>query len=338
MIERLQIEGFQAHVKTRIKLDPGVTTIVGPSDVGKSSVLRALWWLCANRPSGTAHHRHGAPFCRVMAQVDGHRVARVRAGDDNYYELDGQQYRAFGAQVPEPIARLLNVGPDNYQGQHDAPYWFGLSAGEVSQELNTIVNLGAIDSTLARLASQCRAAAQTETIVEGQLREAEAKAAGMLWVNAMAAEFAALEALEAKAAAAKTAQAEAHLRLTRVHEIKEVAEGLSGLVAALQAVIDKGNAAGRAGKAAQAARTALAAAQGAQTQANQRTPDLAPLSGLYQGATAATTAAQQARQRLGEAKEANSRVQRAAAALAQAKTTLQDETGGQCPVCGNQMS
>lgn len=41
MIRRIVLRNFQNHRRLRIDLDPRVTTVVGPSDAGKSAVVRA---------------------------------------------------------------------------------------------------------------------------------------------------------------------------------------------------------------------------------------------------------------------------------------------------------
>lgn len=168
MIEQIAIQNYQAHSKLRVDFAPGITCIVGPSDVGKSAIVRALRWVCINEPGGDAFIQHGAKGCTVKLVVDGHTVARRRApgGDVNEYRLDDQEFKAFGRTVPEPIAKLLQLAPVCWQGQHDAPYWFMDTAGEVSRQLNAIVNLGVIDEVLAKVA-------QTRTRAKAKLEMAE---------------------------------------------------------------------------------------------------------------------------------------------------------------------
>jgi hypothetical protein len=46
---------------------------------------------------------------------------------------------------------LLKMGPLNFQQQHAGHFWFRETAGEVSRQLNTIVNLDLIDTTIANI-------------------------------------------------------------------------------------------------------------------------------------------------------------------------------------------
>lgn len=46
------IKGFQSHRESSFNLSPGLTVITGPSDAGKTAVIRALRWLAFNEPQG----------------------------------------------------------------------------------------------------------------------------------------------------------------------------------------------------------------------------------------------------------------------------------------------
>ena len=100
MLERLRIQNFQSHHKLDIQLDPAVTTLIGPSDVGKSAVLRAFRWLATNRPRGDAFIRDGADRVSVKARVDGQNVTRRRGPAGNEYIVDGASLKALERTCP----------------------------------------------------------------------------------------------------------------------------------------------------------------------------------------------------------------------------------------------
>jgi exonuclease SbcC len=52
MITQLNITNFQSHVKSVLKLSPGINVICGPSDSGKSAIIRGLRWVIENQPTG----------------------------------------------------------------------------------------------------------------------------------------------------------------------------------------------------------------------------------------------------------------------------------------------
>lgn len=194
MLERLTIRDFQKHEKLAIDFDPSITTIVGPSDAGKSAVIRAIGWLATNRPSGTDYIRHGAEAARVSLAVDGKTIRRRRSGTANTYKLDDKEYKAFGHDVPEPISKLLNIGDDNFQWQLDPPFWFTEGAPAVSRKLNAIIDLSVIDDVLANLAAQTRKAKTVVEVTEQRLADARAAAKGLAWVVQADADLTAIEA------------------------------------------------------------------------------------------------------------------------------------------------
>lgn len=171
MIEKIQIQNFQRHDKLRVVFDEKITTIVGPSDVGKSAVLRAIRWVAFNRPLGDGFIRHGEKSCSVKLWVDGHRIERRKAKGENVYLLDGKKLSAVGTEVPESVQSYLSLSPENFQGQHDSPFWFSLTSGEVAKRLNSIVDLEVIDSSASWLAGRLRKA-RAELEVSGRRLQA----------------------------------------------------------------------------------------------------------------------------------------------------------------------
>jgi len=194
MITRLQIENFQAHEQFRLDLSEPVVTVVGPSDSGKSSIMRAIRWLLTNKPGGDAFVRDGSDGAEVKILVDGKTITRGR-GKENTYKLDKQTFKAFGANVPEPIADLLSVGPLNFQGQHDSAFWFSLTAGEVAKRLNAIVDLEVIDRSQGRLAGIVRRVRTERDVTEERLKQAQLKEEDLKWVPAASAELAGVRKL-----------------------------------------------------------------------------------------------------------------------------------------------
>lgn len=171
MLEKLIVRNYQCHKRLSLELDPGVNTIVGPSDAGKSAILRALIWLTTNKPRGSAFIKKDTQRAQVILRVSGNKIKRTR-GQKNTYELNGSTFTAFGNDVPAEIASVLNVSELNFQGQHDSAFWFSQSPGEVSRQLNAIVDLSVIDSTLSNLSSALRKARIQESVVEKRLEEA----------------------------------------------------------------------------------------------------------------------------------------------------------------------
>jgi len=183
MFEKLLIQNFQAHSKLKIEFDPRLTVIVGPSDVGKSAVIRALRWVCRNHPQGQEFIRHGTSGTIVKLFVDDVIIERRRGKTINAYKLDAEKYVSFGTNVPDTIDAVLNVNDINFQNQHDAVYWFSETAGEVSRRLNSVVDLGIIDESLSSILKTVNNLKKESEINRERLKEAKLKVKELKWVE-----------------------------------------------------------------------------------------------------------------------------------------------------------
>jgi len=183
MLEKLTILDFQCHERLTIKFGQ-VTTIIGPSDIGKSAIIRALRLLLCNKPSGKAFIRDGAKFTRLKLTIDGHLIGRLRGAGKNVYRLDDQDLQGFNLAVPEPVEKLANVTEVNFQFQHDAPYWLSQPAPQVSRELNQIVDLGLIDTTMARFVASIRNRKADILVRKDYLEEHTTTLENLHWVPA----------------------------------------------------------------------------------------------------------------------------------------------------------
>lgn len=176
-LQRLKLCDFQAHRELEIALAPTITTIVGPTDAGKSAVLRALRWICLNDLPGDAFIREGAKRAEVSLELDsGNTITRSKGAHGlNLYTLDDEEYQSFYTGVPSAIADLLRLDPLNFQAQHDSSYWFSETPGEVSRQLNAVVDLSIIDTTLSAVATEVRRASERKTIAAERLQTVQAE-------------------------------------------------------------------------------------------------------------------------------------------------------------------
>ena len=164
MLNKLQIKGFRKNKELDIEFDK-ITVIRGASGSGKTSLVGALKWICFNQPSSDSFINWEMDFAAVRLFFDDkHKLIRKRdTGQQNYYKLDKQTYKAFGTGVPDDISSLLEMNTLNYHRQHAGPFWFSQTAGEVSRQLNKIVNLDIIDTTTSKLLKDQR---DTNTLIK----------------------------------------------------------------------------------------------------------------------------------------------------------------------------
>lgn len=238
MFELLHVSGFQRHSDRVVDLNHPVTALVGETEAGKSSLVRALFWACFNRPSGDSFVKAGHEECVVRLKVDGRKVLRKRGGG-NYYRLDGEKLSAIGTTVPGDVADLLAVSRDNFQLQHEPAYWFALTPGELSKKINEVTNLTLIDQTLSRAKSEVNKARQTAAVCADMVTEARKRSESLKWVKAFDKELRKVEFLEeqwkkAASRASALAAAVVNLRLTRsrVEKARRRAAGLEALARA----------------------------------------------------------------------------------------------------------
>lgn len=170
MITHLEIKNFQKWTLNRIIFDPHITTIVGPSDAGKSAIIRALRWICTNKPRGNFIIKNGTDFAEARVKLsDSNSVKRKKSKKENLYFLNKEVYKAFSAQVPEQITTALNLSEINFQQQFDAAYWFHLSPGEVAKEINKIVDLTKADEALAYIKTDIRTSKDFVRVIEASI-------------------------------------------------------------------------------------------------------------------------------------------------------------------------
>lgn len=174
ILEGIKLENFQAHKRRVVKFSPGITTIKGATDKGKSAILRALGWACLNNMSGADFVHEGEKVATVTVKTDEEVIVRTRSKSGvNSYEMNGDQFKAFGTGVPDEIAAHLGLSELNFQSQHDAPFWFSETAGEVSRKLNAVIDLSIIDKSLSNVAGVVKKNEWKKTLCEERLEEVD---------------------------------------------------------------------------------------------------------------------------------------------------------------------
>ncbi len=196
MISKIEIRNFTTQKKCDVEFGPHVTTLTGSSFTGKSTILRAIRFVCMNKPSGDKMISWGKDKTSVRLTVDTKKIIRRKGKGVNSYRLEKEHFAAFGNNVPQPIADLVNMGDLNFQGQHDKPFWFCKTAGEVSRELNAIVNLEVIDKTLAYLDSQIRETKLSVKITQKRLDDALVEKKNLAYITKLNEDLSNIEGLE----------------------------------------------------------------------------------------------------------------------------------------------
>jgi len=158
MIKSITLENFQGHKFLHLDLAEGVNAIVGPSDTGKTTVIRALQWLVFNRPlSVDPLITHGTSSVSVKVKTaNGTTVERRRTKTKNLYLIDDEEYKGFGSSVPDDVQKVLNIGDINFSPQHSSPFLLSASPLEVARTINEFANLDDIDRALRNISLRVR--------------------------------------------------------------------------------------------------------------------------------------------------------------------------------------
>ena len=98
----ISIKDFQAVDSADVEVD-GFTVIVGPSNVGKSSLVRAMDSAITNNPP-MGYVRKGAPHSEVTINMDGDSFTWKKGRGVSEYTVNGTVYQKTGKQVPDDVS------------------------------------------------------------------------------------------------------------------------------------------------------------------------------------------------------------------------------------------
>lgn len=114
MLKTLHLTNFQCHKNLKLEFSSGLTSIQGFNDSGKSSIVRALYWVFYSDPAGDWMRRidKSGEMLETTAKVvfeDGTIISRIKGNKINRYTVNGDDFDNFGFQVPEQVAKVLKM-------------------------------------------------------------------------------------------------------------------------------------------------------------------------------------------------------------------------------------
>jgi exonuclease SbcC len=173
MFKSIQLKNFQCHKKLKINFKK-LNFLLGNTDTGKTAIIRALQWVIFNKPPRN-YINDEADFAVVGLQTDTDIIIRKKSKTENTYHLNGQELKSFGKAPPDVVSKALNINKINFQAQHDSPFWFGETAGEVSKQLNEIVNLEKMDSALSHVTKKLKNKKVELNLIKGRIENLQTK-------------------------------------------------------------------------------------------------------------------------------------------------------------------
>ncbi len=184
-ITEVRIQNFQSHANTVLRLHPGLNAITGPSDNGKSAILRAVRWAAWNQAPDGDWVRQGANNSAVTLVIsDGTRITRERRGKRNIYTMERPdeeplELADFGHQVPLEVLEahgMLPIAFDpnrpsllNLATQLEAPFFITDPAPQRARMLSRLAGVHVADHGIKLANADLQAIARDAKVHEEEL-------------------------------------------------------------------------------------------------------------------------------------------------------------------------
>lgn len=207
-IKEILLKGFQSHTDTRIDLSPGLNVVVGPSDSGKTAVIRSIRWGLYSEPSGDAFIN--PQIEKAMAALkfsDGSEIVRTRGKGENSYSVNGIDFKGFGTNIPEEVS-LAHGMPKasfgemetslNISFQLDAPFMLSETPGAAAKVLGKLAGTEELDLAAKSVNSDLIKARTEKSNLEAQNEKTERALQDYMRVKEAEAKLQALEVVLAE--------------------------------------------------------------------------------------------------------------------------------------------
>jgi len=201
MLKRLVLQNVEGHKKSILDFSPGVNFIVGSSNVGKSSIFRAIRWVISNRqPKGKlTPWDDPKATTKVLMHFDDASVARIKGPKTNEYRVGRQVFKAVGMDVPEEVQRVLRLSDVNFQPQHVSHFLLSERPSEITARFNRLANFEEIDAVVKAANAHKRELSTLKTRAQEDLARVEVDLSRLAAVDRADAMLSSIEELEEEA-------------------------------------------------------------------------------------------------------------------------------------------
>lgn len=242
MLTKIRIIDFQSLHDVDLELGR-FTVIVGPSDVGKSAVIRAIHSAVVNR-SGQDFIRSGTTESKVALVFEDGVLAWLKGGSTTY-KLGKKNFEKPGRTVPEEVANFLRLGDiqvgdeklnPNIHGQFQPPFLVTSSPGTRARLIGEMSGINTLYLAIAESNRRGQASKRLQTTRIGDLEKSKEELRGYAHLPAVQSGLSAvgkkLEKVDAQEVEAQGLKTDAYrLREARrqVLETQAKAEKAAGL-------------------------------------------------------------------------------------------------------------
>jgi len=170
-IKTIQLHNFQGYKDETINLEPGLNILLGSSDSGKSTILRAISFVLYNAPRAKTLIHYGEKETRVsLTFSDNVKVTRILSDERNAYEVvdeKGKKLPAFNKidkAIPEEVKKFLNNPPEDdfngfisYADQFSKMFLVDLSPTELPRSLSNLTGVETLEEAAKELMQNYKA-------------------------------------------------------------------------------------------------------------------------------------------------------------------------------------
>lgn len=197
-IKEVVLHNYKSYDDMRIPLSD-FTAFIGPSNSGKSTVIKAIVLCLYNEPSGNKYIRHGEKLCWVETWFDDNSgIRRTRgvkeSGEEiNSYELiypDGHtdEYTNFGQGAVEPVVKFHGIpkvdlfGEEeclNISNQFSTPFLLATTAPKRGKMIGKMAKTDVADLALQNINLEVRRRKSKKKELAEELKDIKEELKGM---------------------------------------------------------------------------------------------------------------------------------------------------------------
>lgn len=142
MVKSIILNNVQVHKELALNFSPGVNVLIGPTDSGKSSIIRALNLGLNNVPRGGEKiylmESATEPLQITIQDFKGNVINRVNR---TYTINNGTPLSAFNQDKPEAVAEIIRTNEVNFQLQIQPHFLILETGGNAAKILNAVTGM-----------------------------------------------------------------------------------------------------------------------------------------------------------------------------------------------------
>lgn len=188
-IVSVEIENFQAHENLTVNFS-NYTGITGPSNKGKTAIVRAINWCLYNNPSGSDFITKGKTKCRVTVTFsDGLAITRTKGSNVNSYDIipvgeDIIHMEGFGVGPVDEVVKAHGMHEIDFFGERQSlnickqlsqPFFLGESPTTKALMIGKLGKTDIIDLSIKNTASDIRSKKAQAKEYKAELKEVKSE-------------------------------------------------------------------------------------------------------------------------------------------------------------------